>query len=123
MRKTATLILTILMLSLATYSQPKPRTITFPKGKNTVIVKGNTARENSYLFRLRLGKRVVITITSAKNNAFFSFDKKTNFDAGLDFMCEECKTMNERVGPSLWMISVFHIEGEPTDFTLKINIK
>lgn len=117
------LLLVINLLALAAFSQSNPKTVSFPKGKNTVVLTGNTARENAYVFRLRTAKRVQISITSAKSGAFFSFDKKKTFDAGLDFMCEECQTMNERVGAGLWMISVFHIDEEPTDFILKISLK
>jgi hypothetical protein len=128
--KTVFVILLIIgSVSFSAYSQDcQPKRIAFPKGSQTVILKGKTVSCNDYSIRLRRGQRMIINLTSTKDNAYFQFDTKAAFDQGLDFFCEDCQRMDEKITESgVWLISVFHStfpqDKGATDYTLKITLK
>lgn len=114
-------------VNATTISQTKPKPITLPPGKDSIVIEGTTAKPNDFLLKVRKAQKITIAITSPKGQARFSFDTKKVFDEGLDFMCEECRTMSEKIRPGLWIISVFHLpeskDQRPTTFSLTITLK
>lgn len=127
MKKIVLLCVIFCAITAPTFSQAKPKRISIPPGKDALVIEGKTDKPNEFLLKTRKAQKITLVIASPKGQARFHFDTKKAFDEGLDFMCEDCRTMSDNIPAGLWMISVFKAleakDQRPTNFTLTITLK
>ena len=130
MRKVSVAVLAVLLLAANT-AWAKTIRVRFPKGKNSVVLKGRTTGGPSesggmdpitYTFRARKGQRLTLNLTSEKKNAVFGV-----YAPGMDLV-EGAQTVNDWNGTlpktGQYEIIVFpEDEATDTNFTLKITIE